>query len=197
MSLTFREQIEETAWELGNGEGTVPELRQRFDDNPDTPNFDPAKALEMLHILQIVNYRQVPQHRGRPARSHFLKQSEYSVLDFDIPKPIPKDERERQTRIQWAKDFRTTLTGCDAELLHDRKRESMKESVTIQYLCEDADTNLVETIPIASISIDQWSQATRPVQPRPESHHGRRMLSVLITACEAVLHEIQDIKWED
>ena len=28
-------------------------------------------------------------------------------------------------------------------------------------------------------------------------HHGRRMLSVLITACEAVLHEIQDIKWED
>lgn len=34
----------------------------------------------------------------------------------------------------------------------------MKESVTIQYLCEDVDTNLVETIPIASISIDQWSQ---------------------------------------
>lgn len=30
-----------------------------------------------------------------------------------------------------------------------------------------------------------------------EGHHGRRMLSVLITACEAVLHEIQDIKWED
>jgi hypothetical protein len=28
----------------------------------------------------------------------------------------------------------------------------MKESVTIQYLCEDVDTNLVETIPIASIS---------------------------------------------
>ena len=51
MSLTFREQIEETAWELGNGEGTVPELRQRFDDNPDTPNFDPAKALEMLHSV--------------------------------------------------------------------------------------------------------------------------------------------------
>ena len=45
MSLTFREQIEETAWELGNGEGTVPELRQRFDDNPDTPNFDPAKEM--------------------------------------------------------------------------------------------------------------------------------------------------------
>lgn len=63
----------------------------------------------------------------------------------------------------------------------------MKESVTIQYRCEDADTNLVETIPIVSIGIDQWSQG----------HHGRRMLSVLITACEAVLHEIQDIKWED
>ena len=75
----------------------------------------------------------------------------------------------------------------------------MKESVTIQYLCEDADTNLVETIPIASISIDQWSQGHPDlIQPRPErAITGRRMLSVLITACEAVLHEIQDIKWED
>lgn len=27
----------------------------------------------------------------------------------------------------------------------------MKESVTIQYRCEDADTNLVETIPIVSV----------------------------------------------
>ena len=124
MSLTFREQIEETASELGNGEGTVPELRQRFDDNPDTPNFDPAKALEMLHILQIVNYRQVPQHRGRPARSHFLKQSEYSVLDFDIPKPIPKDERERQTRIQWAKDFRTIADWLDANCYTTESEEA-------------------------------------------------------------------------
>lgn len=42
----------------------------------------------------------------------------------------------------------------------------MKESVTIQYRCEDADTNLVETIPIASIGIDQWkSRPSRPVQP--------------------------------
>lgn len=124
MSLTFREQIEETAWELGNGEGTVPDLRQRFDDNPDTPNFDPAKALEMLHILQIVNYRQVPQHRGRPARSHFLKQSEYSVLDFDIPKPIPKDERERQTRIQWAKDFRVIADWLDANCYTTESEEA-------------------------------------------------------------------------
>ena len=105
MSLTFREQIEETAWELGNGEGTVPELRQRFDDNPDTPNFDPAKALEMLHILQIVNYRQVPQHRGRP-------------------KPIPKDERERQTRIQWAKDFRTIADWLDANCYTTESEEA-------------------------------------------------------------------------
>ena len=81
MSLTFREQIEETAWELGNGEGTVPELRQRFDDNPDIPNFDPAKALEMLHILQIVNYRQVPQHRA------------------DQPQPFPKTIRILGTRF--------------------------------------------------------------------------------------------------
>jgi hypothetical protein len=48
MALTFREQIEATAWELGNGEGTMPELRKRFDADPETPNFDPAKALEML-----------------------------------------------------------------------------------------------------------------------------------------------------
>jgi hypothetical protein len=74
----------------------------------------------------------------------------------------------------------------------------MKESVTIQYLCEDADTNLVETIPIASISIDQWSQGHPDLFNLDQrGHHGRRMLSVLITACEAVLHEIQDIKWED
>lgn len=74
----------------------------------------------------------------------------------------------------------------------------MKESATIQYRCEDADTNLVETIPIASIGIDQWSQG-HPVLFNLDrrGHHGRRMLSVLITACEAVLHEIQDIKWED
>lgn len=31
----------------------------------------------------------------------------------------------------------------------------MKESVTIQYRHEDADTGLVETIPIASIGFDQ------------------------------------------
>lgn len=74
----------------------------------------------------------------------------------------------------------------------------MKESVTIQYLCEDADTNLAETIPIASISIDQWSQGHPDLfNLDRRDHHGRRMLSVLITACEAVLHEIQDIKWED
>lgn len=124
MSLTFREQIEATAWELGNGEGTVPALRQRFDDNPDTPNFDPAKALEMLHILQIVNYRQVPQHRGRPARSHFLKQSEYSVLDFDIPKPAPKDEKERESRIQWAKDFRVIADWLDANCYTTESEEA-------------------------------------------------------------------------
>lgn len=118
MSLTFREQIEETAWELGNGEGTVPELRQRFDDNPDTPNFDPAKALEMLHILQLINYKQAGKGRGR-ARCHYLKKPEYGLLTFDEPKPAPKDERERETRIQWAKDFRLIAdwldTNCHTE----------------------------------------------------------------------------------
>ena len=42
----------------------------------------------------------------------------------------------------------------------------MKESVTIQYRREDADTNPVETIPIVSTGIDQRSQRpSRPVQP--------------------------------
>lgn len=74
----------------------------------------------------------------------------------------------------------------------------MKESATIQYRCEDADTNLAETIPIASISIDQWSQGHPDLSNLDRrSHHGRRMLSVLITAREAAPHEIQDIKRED
>ena len=65
MTLTFREQIEATAWELGNGEGTTPELRKRFDADSETPNFDPTKALEMLHILQLINYKQAGKGRGR------------------------------------------------------------------------------------------------------------------------------------
>ena len=72
MALTFREQIEATAWELGNGEGTTPELRKRFDADSETPNFDPTKALEMLHILQLINYKQAGKGRGR-ARCHYLK----------------------------------------------------------------------------------------------------------------------------
>ena len=105
MALTFREQIEATAWELGNGEGTMPELRKRFDADPETPNFDPAKALEMLHILQLINYKQAGKGRGR-ARCHYLKKPEYGLLNLNEPKPAPKDERERENRIQWAKDFR-------------------------------------------------------------------------------------------
>ncbi len=61
----------------------------------------------------------------------------------------------------------------------------MKESVTIQYRCEDADTNLVETIPIASIGIDQWSQGhpvlfnldrrgTSPAAYAQRTHHRLR-----------------------
>ena len=74
----------------------------------------------------------------------------------------------------------------------------MKESVTIQYLCEDADTNLVETIPIASISIDQWNQNHPNLfNLDRRDHHGHHMLSALITARETVLHEIQNIKWEN
>ena len=113
MSLTFREQIEETAWELGNGEGTVPELRQRFDDNPDTPNFDPAKALEMLHILQLINYKQAGKGRGR-ARCHYLKKAQNTDCSPSTSRNRhPKDERERETRIQWAKDFRAIADWLD------------------------------------------------------------------------------------
>ena len=68
MALTFREQIEATAWELGNGEGTTPELRKRFDADSETPNFDPTKALEMLHILQLINYKQAGKGRGTVTR---------------------------------------------------------------------------------------------------------------------------------
>lgn len=67
MTLTFREQIEATAWELGNGEGTIPELRKRFDADPETPDFDPAKALEMLHILQLITTSKSARVADAPA----------------------------------------------------------------------------------------------------------------------------------
>lgn len=74
----------------------------------------------------------------------------------------------------------------------------MKESVTIQYRCEDADTNLVETIPIASIGIDQWSQGHPDLFNLGEhGYRARSMRNALETTCEAVLHEMQGIKWED
>ncbi|MBW3090414.1 hypothetical protein [Bifidobacterium miconisargentati] len=114
MTLTFKEQIEATAFELGNGEDNVPGLRKRFDADPDTPNFDPTKALEMLHILQLVNYKQTKAPGGQRTRSHYLKRPEYSLLDLDQPKPAPKDERERDMRIQWADDLRTIAHWLDA-----------------------------------------------------------------------------------
>lgn len=123
MALTFREQIEATAWELGNGEGTTPELRKRFDADPETPNFDPAKALEMLHILQLINYKQVGSGLGR-ARCHYLKNPGYGLLNFDEPKPAPKDEKERENRIQWAKDFRTIAHWLDATAIRPKREES-------------------------------------------------------------------------
>lgn len=74
----------------------------------------------------------------------------------------------------------------------------MKESVTIQYLCEDADTNLVETIPIASIGFDQWGRGHPDLFNLNEhGYRARSMRNALETACEAVLHEMQDIKLED
>ena len=74
----------------------------------------------------------------------------------------------------------------------------MKESVTIQYRCEDADTNLVETIPIASIGFDQWGRGHPDLFNLGEhGYRARSMRNALETTCEAVLHEMQDIKWED
>ena len=126
MALTFREQIEATAWELGNGEGTTPELRKRFEADPETPNFDPTKALELLHILQLINYKQVGKGRRR-ARCHYLKKPEYGLLNLNEPKPAPKDERERETRIQWAKDFRVIADWLDANC-YTTESEEAKDS---------------------------------------------------------------------
>ncbi|EEQ55770.1 hypothetical protein BLIG_01508 [Bifidobacterium longum subsp. infantis CCUG 52486] len=123
MALTFREQIEATAWELGNGEGTTPELRKRFDADSETPNFDPTKALEMLHILQLINYKQAGKGRGR-ARCHYLKKPEYGLLNLNEPKPAPKDERERENRIQWAKDFRVIADWLDANCYTTESEEA-------------------------------------------------------------------------
>ena len=72
MALTVWEPIAATAWELGNGEGTTPELRKRFDADSETPNFDPTKALEMLHILQLINYKQAGKGRGRARKTTVL-----------------------------------------------------------------------------------------------------------------------------
>lgn len=125
MALTFRKQIEATAWELCNGEGTVPELRKRFDADPETPNFDPTKALEMLHILQLINYKRVASAaNGKHARCHYLKKPEYGLLNLNEPKPAPKDERERENRIQWAKDFRVIADWLDANCYTTESEEA-------------------------------------------------------------------------
>lgn len=101
----------------------MPELRKRFDADPETPNFDPTKALEMLHILQLINYKQAGKGRGR-ARCHYLKKPEYGLLNFDEPKPAPKDERERENRIQWAKDFRVIADWLDANCYTTESEEA-------------------------------------------------------------------------
>lgn len=118
MALTFREQIEATAWELGNGEGTTPELRKRFDADSETPNFDPTKALEMLHILQLINYKQAGKGRGR-ARCHYLKKPEYGLLNLNEPKPAPKDERERGKPHPMGQGLPRHRRLARRELLHD------------------------------------------------------------------------------
>ena len=85
MALTFREQIEATAWELGNGEGTTPELRKRFDADSETPNFDPTKALEMLHILQLINRLLeggwISNRSGRNNRNIYASVRPYRQMD--------------------------------------------------------------------------------------------------------------------
>lgn len=74
----------------------------------------------------------------------------------------------------------------------------MKESVTIQYRFEDAVTGRVETITIASIGFDQWGRGHPDLFNLGEhGYRARSMRNAFETACEAVLHEMQDIKWED
>ncbi len=105
----------------------MPELRKRFDADPETPNFDPTKALEMLHILQLINDKQAGKGCGR-ARCHYLKKPEYGLLNFDEPKPAPKDERERKTASNGPKTSASSPTGSTRTVtrLKARKHERIR-----------------------------------------------------------------------
>lgn len=57
--------------------------------------------------------------RGFAAALDLAIEIENVLCEPDEPKPAPKDERERGTRIQWAKDFRLIAdwldTNCHTE----------------------------------------------------------------------------------
>ena len=63
--------------------------------------------------------------RQRQARSLPLPEKpEYGLLNFEEPKPAPKDELERKTRIQWAKDFRLIADWLDANCYTTESEEA-------------------------------------------------------------------------
>ncbi len=127
MALTFREQIEATAWELGNGEGTTPELRKRFDADSETPNFDPTKALEMLHILQLINYKQAGKGRGR-ARCHYLKKPDTDYSTSMSRNQLPRTSGSGKTASNGPRTSASSPTGSTQTVtrLKARKHERIR-----------------------------------------------------------------------
>ena len=119
MRLTFLQQMEQTANVLGDqGTSSIPALRKTFSEDDELRDFDPAKALEMLHILKIVNYTRVKAARGT-ARGHYIAHSDMA-LDFSIfGFTKPQNEEENTTRIQWANDLRAIADWIDANCIKE------------------------------------------------------------------------------
>ena len=93
MALTFREQIEATAWELGNGEGTTPELRKRFDADSETPNQteiiellkDDGSSARKTTVLTAINRllegEWISNRSGRNNRNIYASVRPYRQMD--------------------------------------------------------------------------------------------------------------------
>ena len=123
MSLTFLQQMEQTAMVLGDeGTSSITALRKTISEDEEIRDFDPAKALEMLHILKIVNYTRVKAARGT-ARGHYIAHSamalDFSIFGFTKPQPMPENEEENTTRIQWANDLRAIADWIDANCIKE------------------------------------------------------------------------------
>lgn len=128
MRLTFLQQMEQTANVLGDqGTSSIPALRKTFSEDDELRDFDPAKALEMLHILKIVSYTRVKAPRGT-ARGYYIAHSDmaldFSIFGFTKPQPMPENEEENATRIQWANDLRAIADWLDTNCIKEDSDES-------------------------------------------------------------------------